>query len=403
MKTILIIMTFLSVLFIPKINKAQAPNLGTTTGSAFFTATGTFTCLGASVVTGNVGTNVGAFSGFPPGTLNGSINVANPVTVQQAIDVNVAYDQLLGLTCGNVLGTTIGNNEVYTPNIYCLSGATTLNGDLILDGLGYPGTVFIFKIDGAFSTNAFSNIILTNGACFCNVYWQVNGAVILGNNAVFKGTIIANGAISLLEAASLSGRGLSIAGAIDLHNNVVTIPGAVLTLELTEFKATNYGHRNKLEWKTESEDARDVFQVERSADGIVFSRIADIPAKGIKSAYTYWDERPVTGLNMYRLKMLDARGTADYSAVKTVNVSNYTDVKIIAFPNPVNDELLVRVYGFPGSDAMIVLTDVSGTKLKTIKVSGNQVRANIADLAPGTYFIKYNDHTTTNTIKVNKL
>lgn len=83
--------------------------------------------------------------------------------------------------------------------------------------------MFIFKINGQLSTNTFSNVILINSASLCNVYWQINGAFSLGDSSVFRGTLLINGAISLLEGSSLFGRGLSRAGAIDLHNNIVTI------------------------------------------------------------------------------------------------------------------------------------------------------------------------------------
>ena len=43
----------------------------------------------------------------------------------------------------------------------------------------------------------------------------------MGVNSVFRGTIVANGAISLYEGASLFGRGLTREGAIALHNNMV--------------------------------------------------------------------------------------------------------------------------------------------------------------------------------------
>ena len=59
--------------------------------------------------------------------------------------------------------------------------------------------------------------------CLCNIYWLINGAFSLGAGSVFRGTVIAHDAISLLDGSSLFGRGLSVAGAITLSNNVVSI------------------------------------------------------------------------------------------------------------------------------------------------------------------------------------
>jgi|GEM_PF-964517 len=220
-----LLLFFAAVLLIsfPKINYGQAPALGTTSGFALFTAVGAFSNTGATNVTGDLGTNVGAFSGFPPGTVLGQIHVADPVSAQAAIDVDVAYSNLGTVTCGAVIGTTLGNNQVLTPNVYCLGAASILNGDLTLDGQGDPNALFIFKIDGAFTTSTFTNVFLINAASLSNVYWQVNGQFVLGDGSIFRGTLVANGAITLLEGASLFGRGLSRGGAIALHNNVVNV------------------------------------------------------------------------------------------------------------------------------------------------------------------------------------
>ncbi|MCY7292056.1 MAG: DUF3494 domain-containing protein, partial [Ferruginibacter sp.] len=225
MKTkFLLCVAAITLTLFPILNFAQAPNLGTCSTFALFTAAGAFSNDGATVVTGDIGTNVGAFTGFPPGIVYGSIHVANGISAQAAADVDVAYSYLDNLTCGLVIGTTLGNGQSLTPNIYCLGAASTLNGDLVLDGGGDPSSIFVFEIDGALSTTTLSTVTLINSASLCNVYWQVNGAVSLGEGSVFQGTIIANGAISLLEASALYGRALSRGGAIDMHNNVVNVP-----------------------------------------------------------------------------------------------------------------------------------------------------------------------------------
>ncbi len=78
----------IGILALPKINFAQTPDLGTASGFALFTAVGAFNNTGATNVTGNIGTNVGAFTGFPPGTFTGEINMADATSTQAALDVN---------------------------------------------------------------------------------------------------------------------------------------------------------------------------------------------------------------------------------------------------------------------------------------------------------------------------
>ncbi|MBK8554420.1 MAG: DUF3494 domain-containing protein [Lewinellaceae bacterium] len=220
-----IILLFVSValsLFSTTPMFAQSPPLGTTANFALFTAVGAFNNVGTSAITGDIGTNVGAFSGFPPGVVIGQIHVADIVSAQAATDVSIAYSYLSGLTCGSVLSTTLGGGQILTPNIYCMGAASSLNGNLILDAQGDPTAMFIFQIDGALETSTFSSVTLINSANLCNVYWQINGAFSLADGSAFVGTVIANGAISLAIGATLDGRALSTGGAISTSDNVVT-------------------------------------------------------------------------------------------------------------------------------------------------------------------------------------
>ena len=166
----------ITLLLMPQLNVAQTPNLGTAASFSFFTSVGAFGNTGATYITGDIGTNSGALTGFPPGTVVGQTHIANATSIQAAIDVDVAYNYLLGLTCGTSIGTALGNNQTLTPNIYCLNAASTLNGNLILDGQGNANAVFIFKIDGALTTSISSTITLINSASLNNVYWQITGA-----------------------------------------------------------------------------------------------------------------------------------------------------------------------------------------------------------------------------------
>jgi len=217
----------------PKVNFGQAPNIGIASSFALFTANGEFSNIGtATIVTGDVGTNAGAFLAFPPGTLDGQKHVVDASSIQASIDVNAAYTDLSGVACGSVLGTPFGNDQILTTGVYCQGGASFLNGNITLDGQGDPNALFIIKIGGALSTSTFSNVILINSASTNNVYWQIGGQFDLGDGSIFRGTLVVDGAINLLEGSTLFGKGLSITGAIALHNNIVTtnpLPAGIIT------------------------------------------------------------------------------------------------------------------------------------------------------------------------------
>ncbi len=245
--------------FMTSLNYAQAPNLGTASTFALFTSAGAFNNTGASIITGDIGTNVGVFSGFPPGIVFGQTHVADAVSAVVAADVQLAYNSLAGVTCGVVLGVGLGNNQTLAPNVYCIGGAATLNGNLVLDGQNNPNALFIFQINGALATGTFASVTLINGASLCNVYWQINGEFDLNNGSVFRGTLLVNGAMHFLGNGSLLGRALSRAGAVSTESNIITIglppvPATIIASGPTTFCAGGSvilsGNNNGGTWNT---------------------------------------------------------------------------------------------------------------------------------------------------------
>lgn len=143
---------------------SQSPNLGACSSFAIFSAVGAIDNTGNTTITGNIGTNVGAFNGFPPGTIDGEIHVADEISAQAAIDVDVLYSYFIGLTCDTTLTSVLGNNQNLTAKTYCINTAASLIDTLILDGQNNSDALFIFKINGAFSSSVYATVILINEA-----------------------------------------------------------------------------------------------------------------------------------------------------------------------------------------------------------------------------------------------
>ncbi len=202
-----------------------APALGTTSTFALFTAAGTLTATGSPNITGNVGSYNSTPTGFPgSGTVTGTVfTVGNSALTQPASDVATAYGDFTG---GTVLGVGLGNGQTLTPGVYNTGAASTLNGDLTLNGQGDPNALFIIRIGGAFAVSA-STVTLINSASSANVYWQIGGEFDLADGSVFMGNVVADGAIHLYGTSVLHGRALSTAGAISVVSNTVNINSVV--------------------------------------------------------------------------------------------------------------------------------------------------------------------------------
>jgi hypothetical protein len=104
---------------------------------------------------------------------------------------------------------------VLTPHTYLLNAATVFNGNLYLNAEGNADAVFIIQINGALSTSTYANVILTNGAQAKNVYWKVDGAVLINDYSEIKGTLVANaGAVDITTGVVLNGRAFTTTGAL---------------------------------------------------------------------------------------------------------------------------------------------------------------------------------------------
>jgi len=190
---------------------------------ALFAGAGAILNTGAlTVVTGDVGTHAGSFTGFTAGMIVGQMHVADPTSVQAKIDTELAYATLFATSCITPIGLTMGAGQILQPGVYCTNDATSLSGNLTLDGNNIPDASFIIKIGGALSTATNSTVTLINGADLKNVFWQVTGVVNLGINSLFQGTVINVGALNLLDGSTLWGRAITTAGAISLTNSTVS-------------------------------------------------------------------------------------------------------------------------------------------------------------------------------------
>jgi len=116
------------------------------------------------------------------------------------------------------------------PGVYkSASTMGILAGNLTLNGNGNAQSVFVFQAGSALTTTlnagVSGNVILTNGATACNVYWQVGSSAVLGG-ASFSGNVLAGASVTLTSATQFTGRALARTGAVTISTaTLVTDPG----------------------------------------------------------------------------------------------------------------------------------------------------------------------------------
>ncbi len=138
-----------------------------------------------------------------------------------------------------------------------------------------------------------------------------------------------------------------------------------LPVTITDFSAGLLNnHTVAISWITQQESNSASFTIERSADGSQWTTVGTVAAKGnssIASKYVFTDNKPVDGVNEYRLKMTDLDGSFTYSSVRAIH--NTVPANISIFPNPTHDYVNISL-GQSSSATAVRLMNANGQLLQ---------------------------------------
>lgn len=121
---------------------------------------------------------------------------------------------------------------------------------------------------------------------------------------------------------------------------------STLPVTLIAFTAENTENLVELKWKTTSEINSSFFEIQRSQNAKDWTEIGQIAASGESSSvrdYSFQDEKPLSGNNYYRLKMIDKDQTYAFSGIRNVRFAGSSDISF--YPNPVMGQLTIKTKG----------------------------------------------------------
>jgi uncharacterized protein (DUF2141 family) len=334
------------------------------------------------------------FAPVGPLTTNGTtaldVRSASAPTVTD-VDGDGLLDLLVGNTEGNVLRyeQTTANGDVFAPSPlttdgtnapdadnYSIPTVTDVDGDGLLDLLvgSFDGNVTRFEQTTANgSVFALVGSLTTDGPSALNVHYDAAPAVT---------DVDGDGLLDLLVG--------DIDGNVRRFEQVAAAP---LPVELTAFTATPTGPvAVRLAWTTASEKNSASFDVERSLDGRTFARIGTVAAAGTSSSvrrYELLDADPSIHQSTiyYRLRQVDADGTASYSPVRTVARTGAA-AGLALYPNPAHGGAATLAGALPG--ASVTVYDALGRPVTsaTADASGTAALALPAGLPAGVYVVR---------------
>jgi hypothetical protein len=183
----------------------------------------------------------------------------------------------------------------------------------------------------------------------------------------------------------------------------------ILPITLSLWNGVYKNNKTYLSWQTDEGTDFSYFVIEHSTDGVHYSslgQIAAVTSSAPTRQYSFADVSPASGLNYYRLKMVDHNGQYKYSGIITIR----TDVKgfrISATPNPFTDHVVITIESDVDEAVQLRVFNSDGKliwrKTSFVTIGTNaQYFNDLQSLPKGIYFIKVNKQHTVAELKMVK-
>jgi|GEM_PF-2818098 len=155
-------------------------------------------------------------------------------------------------------------------------------------------------------------------------------------------------------------------------------------VKLIAFTAQAFENSVRLEWATAEELNSDHFEIQHSTDVKQWTAVGTLLSGGNSAStrsYHFIHPNPASGMQFYRLKMVDMDGTFAFSTIREVNFGTVRDL----YPNPTAATLHLSE---PDGQEMVVYDLAGRMRLKT-KVSNGSIT--VGPLENGTYLLRRSD------------
>ena len=177
------------------------------------------------------------------------------------------------------------------------------------------------------------------------------------------------------------------------------IVNTILPVQLVHFSGHKISSGNLLQWQTAGQKQLREFIVEKSADGNRFAEMMAVVAKngtqaGAGFSYEITDLKPMETGNYYRLKMVHADGSFQYSKTVFIAGSGKQLFELFTlFPNPAEQQVFAQLYLAEYGPVQYIITDGRGRRVaqqRLLLSNGmQQVSIPVQALAAGQYVITF--------------
>lgn len=304
-------------------------------------------------------------------------------------------------------GSTIAKNTTVT--VTSADSPCSING-LIIKGNLVVEDGAVLTVSGDFDINGSGNVTIDNGGEL---------SIAGDGNVTGNGDLIINGVLTVEDGGNLqqSGGGTTSGAGIILVEGNGTVDPDIITdiggesgcsmsggccgdpdqcdiaqpVTLSSFQSKSYDNSVVLTWATESEEAFDYFNIEKSLNGADYHSIGNLKGAGDSNArlnYQFIDDNPYYGRSYYRLTAIDLDGSYEiFRAITANHVPNHLAVNI--YPNPIQNNRLNVNFGLPidSNNKSISVYNLSGKIIEQYNLQLNNEFIEL-DLSMGIYLLK---------------
>lgn len=170
----------------------------------------------------------------------------------------------------------------------------------------------------------------------------------------------------------------------------------VLPVELSAFSADYVPEQGVVDlfWSTATERDNELWEVERSIDGLNWTAINEVKGAGTtnyETQYYVMDEKPNVGMNYYRLTQWDINGNGKSSEVRSVNILDDFYDMLTLFPNPTNGKTEVIYNSYNNEQSLLQVVNADGkivvnTPIESQK-GGNRFELDMSAQERGVYVV----------------
>jgi len=215
-------------------------------------------------------------------------------------------------------------------------------------------------------------------------------------NAGAGGSIRGGGGAGAWAAASTTFRNGGAGGRGEIRLTYTALPIKIAFFEI--LRLNNYSNIKII---TASETNNSHFNIERSADARNFESIGEIKGAGNSSkeiSYAFTDERPLPGINYYRIKQTDYDGQYSYSEIRSVRHKGINNVSITPRTTEGRLDITTEL-----EDYTIAIYNAAGQEVKKLTGMSLDQSISIETLHAGVYFVKINSGSESETVRIVKI